>query len=214
MKANKRRRARFVALAALAIAVPGAAAVAHGASRQGHARHGHPIAHASATQGASAYALLERSPTPVDEENAVVVAAASHYPGLEPAFARVISDTPTARTWLMPTSNGQLCLGVQPHDGLYAGREQERHLQPLTLGFTCASVEKVDREGITCRVYDDVTGIVPDGVSEITYKVGEEPERTEAVIDNVFTYTMPDTGFVPHWFSFQSPQGEQVFHRL
>jgi hypothetical protein len=214
MKANKRRGSSAVAVVALVLGGLGATVVAQGASGHKNARHHHALAHASALQGARAYSLLERAPTSADEENAAVTAAASHYPGLEPSLARVVSDTGDGRAWLMPTSTGELCLGFQPAEGVYAAREQERHLQHLTLGFTCATVEKVDHEGITCRVYDDVTGVVPDGVSAITYKIGEAPEETEAVVGNVFTYTMPDVGFVPHWFSFESPDGEKVFHRL
>jgi hypothetical protein len=206
---TKRRLARvLVVLCLLALAV---GAVAQ-ASKKGSKAHRRTFAHASVAAGAGGYSVLARPPTTTDEENAQVVQAAGHYPGIVPAEARVLSTGPEGRVWLMPTDNGELCLGIEP-GSQYVQREKERGLGHLTMGFTCNPAGKVQQEGMSTRVYENVVGIVPDGVSQIRYVAGSAAAQTQDIKQNTYSFFVHE-GFVPGSVSFTGASGEEVVDRF
>jgi hypothetical protein len=208
---HRTRRNALRALLALCVVglVAGAAAQA---AKKGNKAHRRVFAHASAAAGAGGYSILSRAPTATDEENAQVVQARGHYPGLVPAEARVLSSSPEGRVWLMPTDNGELCLGIEP-GSQYLQREKERGLGHLTMGFTCSSAGKAQQEGMLTRIYENVVGIVPDGVSKVSYVAGDAAAQTQETKQNTYSFFVHE-GFVQGTVSFTGASGEEVADRF
>jgi len=213
----RRPRRLLEVLALAAAAALTAAGIAAGAARHGHHHrtakraHVHSLARAAAS-ATVAYASLLRQATSTDAENAEVLSTAHDDDGLRPAAARVLQVSPNGRTWLIPTDRGELCLGVQPaaqHEAL----EHERGLEHLGLAYACSPTASVEAQGLVLRVYDEVVGIVPDGVASVATSVAGGAPETESVVDNTYRLTVPD-GFQEGWVSFHDRNGVEQIDRL
>lgn len=213
-RGSKRTRRRLpltlLACAAVALAAAGIATAAARHARP-HARH-HTHARLAADEGAPPYAALSRTPTQADRENGAVVGAAEQDGSLQPAEARVLEIGSSGRTWLIPTSDGELCLGVQPA-GQYDSLESERGLAHLDLGLMCAPIAAAGSQGIILRIYDEVVGIVPDGVGSVTSTTGADAPVDETVSGNTYRFAVPD-GFQEGTVSFETPDGVEQVNRF
>jgi hypothetical protein len=206
-----RRLLRTLALASIALLT--AAGIAAAASRHSHhrrhARH-HAAAHAA---GVVAYAALLREPTAADSENAEIVnTARENDSGLRPSAARLLDANANGRTWLIPTDRGELCLGLQPA-GQYEEVERRRGLEHLSFAYACGPTATVEAQGLVLRLYDNVVGIVPDGVTSVSVDVGNAAPEREPVLDNTYRFSVAD-GFHEGQISFQDRSGAEQVDRL
>jgi hypothetical protein len=146
--------------------------------------------------GAEAYAVLGRTPNAQDLNDAVVQGAAQHDPTLVPADARVLTIGAAGVVWLMPTNDGRLCLGVAP-GSQYAAIESANHVGHLALGYVCADVATADASGVAVRIYNDIIGLVPDGVTTVSTALSGEQAQVVTVVNNVYSAAVPsgDPGF-------------------
>jgi len=212
ISSHRGRGIRFTIVACVAAALA-ATGIADAASRHGrsHARH-HVRARAAANEGGLPYAALSRSPTQADRENEAVVGAAEQNGALQPAEARVLEIDSSGRTWLIPTSTGEVCLGVQPA-GQYEALERERGLAHLALGLACAPIAAARSQSIILRIYDEVVGIVPDGVRSVTSTTGDGPPTGETVSDNTYRFAVSD-GFQEGTVAFDTSDGAEQVDRF
>jgi hypothetical protein len=208
-----RRSRRFLrTLVISSIAVLTAAGIATAASRHNRHKH-HAKHHAAHAAGVVAYAALLREPTAADAENAEIVATASENDsGLRPSAARLLDADANGRTWLVPTDRGELCLGLQP-EGQYEEVERKRGLEHLSFAYACGPTASVEAQGLVLRLYDNVVGVVPDGVSSVVVSVGDAAPEREPVVGNTYRFSVPD-GFHEGQISFQDRSGAEQVIRL
>jgi hypothetical protein len=113
-----------------------------------------------------AFAVLDRSATPADEENDLVTDLAdSAQRGLDADGARVVGATDAGPIWLVP-ANGALCLALED-------------TTDSSIGTSCEPSDTVIARGITVGDGSHVYGLVPDGVS--TVDVTDDNEDTTVV---------------------------------
>jgi hypothetical protein len=215
MTTDRRRTfSRPRAIGALGVLVAGAlvgGTIVQGASGHSSARSHHRArAHSSVApaQAGDTFAVLARPANASDQEDGALVGAAQHDPTLEPSAARVLSSDASGTTWLIPTSDGRLCAGLQPA-AQYEALEQQRGLEHLSLGYSCAPVASAEGEGIVVHVYDEILGVVPDGVTSVSTSTGGSPPATRTVVDNTYRFSVP-AGFVHGTVTFDRGDGTEV----
>jgi hypothetical protein len=171
----------------------------------------HPRAHRSAAAVAVAgYAALARPATAVDRDRWAVAGAATEDPTLRVDAARVLRDDAGGRTWLIPTTDGKLCLAEQPAPGEYEALEQARHLGHLRLGYACRDQAAAASAGIAIRTYDDVIAVVPDGATAVTTAAPDAPSRAPELVGGVLRVDASSPAPGSGTESFRDEDGHQI----
>lgn len=179
-----------VAAAGFTVAAQASRGAPHSRAKSLH-RKAAPAQTATATATATGYAVLDRAPTAADVANGVIQGASRHDSALVPADARVLTDDATGKVWLVPSNDGRLCLAVQPA-GQYAAFETAHHLGSVALATTCASDNAAASHGLALRLYNEVIGIAPDGVSTVSVALGTSAPVAVAVSTNVYRVSAPN----------------------
>ncbi len=204
-----RRAGRAASAVAVCCALGGLLLTGTLASARGARNPGHR-AHAAIS---SAYAALTRAPTVNDLANATIAGAAQHDPALVVPGARVLASDASGRTWLIPTTDGRLCLGLEPGTQ-YAALEQARHLEHVALTYACAPTAQVDSTGVVLRTFGDIVGLVPDGVTQATVAFHGEAPAITAVRNNTYRVKAAGVGFDRATATFASADGSRAAQAL
>ena len=115
--------------------------------------------------------LLDRAPNAADRDNAILQGVWQHDPALDVDAARVLSSDASGTAWLIPTTDGRLCLASQPAEQFRA-LETAAGKPHLLLSYGCDAASAVRARGIVLRTHDEILGLVPDGVKSVTTSVG------------------------------------------
>lgn len=143
----------------------------------------------AATQptGTDSYAVLSRPATPADKENQVVRGIAQHDATLRADAARQLLSDDNGTVWLIPTTDGQLCLGEEPRQGGDAATYEQAHgLAPLLMGMTCRNAREASSGGLLLTVLGQHLGLVPDGVGSVSARSVAGDVQSVAVTNNVY----------------------------
>ena len=97
------------------------------------------------------------------------------------------------RTWLVPAKNGQICLAVEPGTKYHA-LEDQLGVGHSTLSWVCNTAASIASRGMALRMYSDITGLVPDGVSSVQTDV-DGASATVPVASNLY-HAHSDSGLV------------------
>lgn len=169
---------------------------------------GSPATADSSPVAASAgYSALNRPASAADRDNAVIRGAAAHDASLLVDQARTLQTDGNVVTWLIPTSSGKLCLALQPADR-YAVIEKQRGLGHPLLNYVCNDAGTVASRGMVLRTYNDITGLVPDGVRTVAVTVSGN--TTDANVDrNIYHADATHAGFSDGHVTFAT-DGQEI----
>lgn len=130
---------------------------------------------ATAAPAPEAYSVLDRPASPSDQvpDRRVTVGRMSQdMPEINVAGARVISRESAGTTALIPRNDGQLCLARMGRSG-YGG-------------IACVPNDIANSEGVLMNVPGAAFGVVPDGVSKVTFRLSDGTFGSTAVEDNLY----------------------------
>jgi hypothetical protein len=197
-------RAAAVCCALGALLMTGALASARGPRNPGHR---------ARAASSPAYSALTRAPNAHDLANTTVAGAAQHDPALVVSGARVLSSDPNGQTWLIPTTDGRLCLALQPA-AQYAAVEQARHLAHMALAYVCAPTAQADQTGIVLRTFEDIVGLVPDGVTQVAIALPGAAPTIGGVHNDTYRVKAGGAGFDQATATFTSADGSTTSQAL
>jgi hypothetical protein len=159
--------------------------VDHAGAARGPARVTHHSAKANVHIARAHFAVL-RSARIAADDDAAVDKMAGYVPTLDVADARLLESSSIANLWLLPESDGNVCLGYEPSDG------------SNLMGMACAPGDVASASGIEEISGGEYALLIPDGVSSVSVSSGGDPATQVAVDDNVVlldpgTYTVTYT---------------------
>ncbi|MCW3047329.1 MAG: hypothetical protein JWO74_1613 [Solirubrobacterales bacterium] len=198
-----------VALTTLALALAAVLLLSHDHASAKTAKRSHSRALAASAGG---YQILDRAPNADDRDNSIIEGAAQHDATLQVSHARVLTADSQGKTWLIPTTDGRLCLAQQPA-GQYDALESQRGLGRPALMYVCNAAATVEGHGLVLRTYDDITGLVPDGVDRVATQIRGRSGNA-AVARNLYHAQTRDSGFSHGSAEFTAPNGSPVTQDL
>lgn len=180
-----RRRRLALATVVVVMATPAALLASSATAHHRHAAPAPRVAHAAAVPaglGAFSDGVLARG------GDAAVADAQAHDPALEADRAQLMADGAQGRVWLIPTTDGQLCLGVEP-DGYYDGLTPQA--AAIGVAYSCQPAASAAAAGIQLGVFHDAVGVVPDGVTGVAVTAVDGSTQKLALSGNVWRYSYP-----------------------
>lgn len=130
---------------------------------------------ARAAPPSEAYAELKQPATDADalRETAVPIARlASDQPEVDPSGARRLTSSEGDVVALVPRRDGRLCMHIVRSDG--------------SAGGSCPDAETAAKQGIVAGAPGTQIGVVPDAVSQVTFRLTDGSTTNTTVRSNVY----------------------------
>jgi hypothetical protein len=115
-------------------------------------------AHVAAAEQAAAFSVLTKTQTSAEAADPILQLVVKERPELDVARAKALD--PARTYWLLPTNDGQVCLG-------------QKTAGVRIFAIVCGYDETVAKTGLAQRIGDDLIALVPDGATDAQTDDGE-----------------------------------------